>query len=101
MKKQNEHMQLLCFSMDKEKQVVYKGIAYTKEDERFFIDMSGRGFALPRMWSQYADNNCGVCLVIDKGKFENELAKRYDIVKIHCGRVDYQDEYSFPPCRID
>lgn len=55
---------LLCFSRDlsKEEQLKYKSDAF---------DVGGRGFALPRMWAQYAKNNSGICLIIRKSEFED------------------------------
>lgn len=32
----------------------------------------------PRMWSQYADNHCGCCLILDKDKFD----KKFTLLKI-------------------
>lgn len=76
MKKYNEYLQLLCFCKDKKrgKQI------YTKENDMYSIDMMGRGFSLPRMWAQYADNNKGVCLIINKEKFEEEIDKKMELI---------------------
>ena len=69
-------VQLLCFSTDakinendKKKYLSIMG----KKD--MYYDVSGRGFALPRMWAQYASNNMGVCFVFNREKLE-ELVKR-------------------------
>lgn len=88
----NANIQLLCFSTDTLKSEGER--VYTKEDDRYYIDVSGRGFALPRMWAQYADNNCGVCFIINKEKFEKEIQNNYGIVKIYSDYVDYKDVYS-------
>lgn len=52
---------LLCFSQDRSKSLS------GKFNNRF--DVSGRGFALPRMWAQYAGKNSGVCFVVRKKPF--------------------------------
>lgn len=102
MKNHNEFLQLLCFSMDEER--IEDKKVFTKKDDKFFVDMSGRGFALPRMWAQYADNNCGVCLIINKENFESELARNYGILKIYYNKVFYKDafaSFSMPVETID
>lgn len=58
-------MQLLCFSQD-----IQKGANTATE-----ADVTGRGFALPRMWAQYASKNQGVCLIINKKSMINQLKK--------------------------
>lgn len=85
----NECVQLLCFSTDENREVNKR--VYTKMDDRYYVDMSGRGFALPRMWAQYADNNGGVCLIINKNRFEKEIDKNYSIALIHSDKVLYKD----------
>lgn len=49
------------------------------------IRNSGRGFLKPRMWAQYANNNKGVCLVLNKNKlikqFENNFKDTFHISK--------------------
>ena len=67
--KYNSSIQLLCLSMD---------MQLTKEDKQnivskmthkdIFYNISGRGFALPRMWAQYGGNNRGVCFIVNKDK---------------------------------
>lgn len=58
----NNYLQLLCMSKDVD-------IKLSTDSERtLYSDYSGRGFALPRMWAQYADNNNGVCFVFDKSE---------------------------------
>lgn len=85
----NGCVQLLCFSTDESKKEDKR--VYTKTDDRYYVDMSGRGFALPRMWAQYADNNGGVCLIINKNRFEEEISKNYSIALIHSDKVLYKD----------
>ena len=71
-----EYMQLLCFCKDHEK----KEPIYDKDNDMYFVDMMGRGFSLPRMWAQYADNNKGVCLIIDKDAFEKEFSRNMEVI---------------------
>lgn len=42
------------------------------ENEAYY-DMYGRGFALPRMWAQYAHNHNGVCFIFNKEKLINKI----------------------------
>lgn len=80
-------IQLLCFSLDTEKQP-------TTED-RFikYADFSGRGFAFPRMWAQYADNNTGLCLVFNKSKLINLIEEQLDIRLIRHEEVCYRSQF--------
>lgn len=87
----NDFLQLLCFSMDENKSDEKK--VYTKSNDMYFVDMAGRGFALPRMWAQYADNNSGVCLIINKRKFEDELNNNYNFLKVKYDKVEYKDTF--------
>ena len=62
-------IKILCFAQD-----------YIPGDNEAFIRDSGRGFAKPRMWAQYADNHQGVCLAFNKNKmieYFNEKYNRY------------------------
>lgn len=52
---------LLCFSQDHKKSSTLKNADFN------IFDVSGRGFALPRMWAQYSNNN-GVCIIVEKNK---------------------------------
>lgn len=53
---------VLCFSRDREKSAVsLEGVKVQNK-----MEMSGRGFALPRMWAQYAGTHSGVCLIFRK-----------------------------------
>lgn len=86
LKERRTQMQLLCFSRDLPKQHC------TVRDE---ADVIGRGFALPRMWAQYAQNNQGVCLIINKDILMEQLEKK----KIKCWAhpVEYCDAYKVYP----
>lgn len=83
-----DQLQLLCFCKDT---IINND---TKNKHSQFTDYTGRGFALPRMWAQYADNNKGVCFIIDKNRLLNKLLdkKVYRNKIIHCDDVSY---YSF------
>ena len=60
---------------------------YSLEKSKYY-DVSGRGFALPRMWSQYADNNQGVCFIFNKEKLIREVEKTVSLFKK--GNVQYK-----------
>ena len=82
----SNNLQLLCFSMDKKFQ-------YQPIDERtYFSDFSGRGFAMPRMWAQYASNNTGVCLVYDKKKLTEIIKKSLRSLLIYFDKVKYKNQ---------
>lgn len=48
-----------------------------------------RGYNHPRMWSQYAENHTGVCLIINKNVFDSSLYNTYQRHKIFKGEVKY------------
>ena len=72
-------IRLLCFSMDipiadADRSSVDK---FLQVDPRYeFQDITGRGFASPRMWAQYAKNNEGVCFVVNKGKLNQQIKRK-------------------------
>ena len=54
------------------------------------IDLfTGKGFAKPRMWAQYAENHTGVCLVFEKEKFLYRFEKEYSIIPHFSDNVSY------------
>ena len=66
------NIKLLCFSMDSSINSKIR-----KQNNNFlnrYYDYSGRGFALPRMWAQYANNNTGVCFIFNKQKILDKLS---------------------------
>ena len=84
-------LQLLCFSSDnflKDEESDFKVSEIMK-----YSDYSGRGFALPRMWAQYADNSSGVCLIFDKEVLLSLIKKQLGDALIHCGRVCYKSQF--------
>lgn len=85
----NNFLQLLCFTQDSSAK---KAI---KESERImYSDYSGRGFARPRMWAQYANNNNGVCFVFDKSKLISLIKTNLKSGLIHNGEVGYSDHFT-------
>jgi len=72
---------LLCFSTDGNK--ASSDINKTID----IFDVGGRGFALPRMWAQYAKNNTGVCLVVNKEKLINRIIQAFP--EAICKEVSY------------
>lgn len=89
----NHYLQLLCMSKDSR-------IEMSAPNERtLYSDYSGRGFALPRMWAQYADNNNGVCFIFDKSKLISIIKDTLGAELIRMGNVDYVSH--FEPINID
>lgn len=83
----NHHIKICCFTQDNDK---IKRLP--KKNDLYFTDYTGRGFAFPRMWAQYAANNKGVCLIINKDKMEKYISARLKI--IHKGPVKYVERYN-------
>lgn len=88
-----EDIQLLCFTQDMDKQ-----------DDNVdtivrFTDYSGRGFAFPRMWAQYANNNEGVCFVFDKKILTQLIQDNIGITLLHYGAVDYVSQFATTPLK--
>lgn len=102
-KQNTKIVQLLCFSMDaKIKEADKKKYLSSINDKDKYYDVSGRGFALPRMWAQYASNNEGVCFVFDK----NNLIKKinHEVAFIKYGPVKYKkifDTYFINGSKMD
>ncbi len=71
LKMNQEKMELMCFSRDSTKSKSKNGIP----ENIMYDDYFGRGFALPRMWAQYAQNNKGVCFVFNKQRLIDSLKK--------------------------
>lgn len=90
-----QNLQLLCFTKDS-KPKASSSITGIKS----LTDYSGRGFALPRMWAQYAKNNTGICFIFDKAKLiklvEDNIPNNS---LIHKGNVNYVGQ--FGDVRID
>jgi hypothetical protein len=91
----NKNVCLLCFSKDvklkpTEKERIKQ--LYADPDRDIFFDVTGRGFALPRMWAQYAGNHEGACLVIDKKELEKRI--KNDVANFQQGSVQYKGAFS-------
>lgn len=85
-------IQLLCFTMDYPKM---NEIEVNEIDK--YSNYSGRGFALPRMWAQYAKDNSGVCFVFNKTKLKEIIYEQFAPIIISDKKVDYYDQFgSFP-----
>lgn len=87
----NLNLQLLCFSRDGEKH-------RNNNDDNIpdiikYSDYIGRGFALPRMWAQYAQNNSGLCLIFNKKKLENIIKDILGTRLISHGKVKYVSRF--------
>ena len=66
--RQQDNIRLLCFSMDPDIDDFrneYQEMKQYLSKDQIRQNVNGRGFALPRMWAQYAGNNTGICLVFD------------------------------------
>lgn len=82
------HVQILCFTKD-----VVRKSTNCVSGKKVYTDYSGRGFALPRMWAQYARNNTGVCLVFDKNLLIELIQNSLGISLIHHGSVQYVSKF--------
>lgn len=74
--KNTDTIRILCFSRDipiTPKDMKKAMVLHKNHDKDKYFDVSGRGFALPRMWAQYASNHEGVCFIIDKQSFKEKL----------------------------
>ena len=91
-KNYKKYVQLMCFSSD---------VRINERDKRKYLssmntksqyyDISGRGFALPRMWAQYSNDNQGVCLVFNKKELIDLINRKFAFSKY--GLVEYTDFY--------
>lgn len=79
--KWTSNSKLMCFSQDIPKR---KSKSYRNTDP---FDIKERGFALPRMWAQYANNNCGICFIIHKDEFLKKI--KYVYPESICKNVSY------------
>lgn len=90
-----ECVQLLCFSTDDDIDINKKNF---KVSERMkYSDFSGRGFALPRMWAQYAENNSGICLIFDRDKLASKIKKQINVNYIYDGKIEYKSQFDVYP----
>lgn len=91
----NESIRLICFSRDidltKNELISTTELHKNHLKDRYF-DISGRGFALPRMWAQYCSNHEGVCFIINKKNFDKKLSS---ISYLKQSLVKYQNFLSY------
>ncbi|WP_285958930.1 DUF2971 domain-containing protein [Thomasclavelia spiroformis] len=103
LKKHHPQFHLLCFSTDTKLTEKEKRSLMEKMSERkLYYDVTGRGFALPRMWAQYASNNEGVCFVINKEKLMKQIMSKVEVYKYQ--NVRYKkafDNYILSKEKID
>lgn len=85
----NNNLQLLCFSKDSSEYLLEPTDLKT-----VLTDYSGRGFALPRMWAQYGDNNNGTCLIFDKEKLKSIIGCYLGPMLISDDSVKYINNFS-------
>lgn len=74
-----EKIKLLCFSRDTELRTdedirTFKELMSSLPPEHQTINVIGRGFSLPRMWSQYASDNKGVCFIFNKNQILEKVS---------------------------
>ena len=77
LKQRHNSIQILCFCQDAylSQQELDDAIKlHTNHPKDKYFDISGRGFALPRMWAQYASNHEGVCFIVNRELFEKKLS---------------------------
>ncbi len=85
-------IKILCLSTDQFNQSDYDIMCETLTFDQIRANVTGRGFALPRMWAQYASNSTGVCLVINKQKLFDTIKKQS--IDITFGYVQYLNSHS-------
>jgi len=81
-------IQLLCFTKDSNEDKIDKNYRICLDD------YTERGFALPRMWAQYAKNNNGACFVFNKKKLIKKAEENLNEKLIHNEDVSYVSQYT-------
>ena len=79
---------MLCFCSNKKPTLILN-------DGNTLVDKHNclEGWNKSRMWSQYGENHCGICLVFSKDGLEKELeTKRSEIVDYKSGYVQYSQK---------
>lgn len=77
-----QFVQILCFSVDANfRKADYEKFKSSTGSRDIYYDVSGRGFALPRMWAQYANSNEGVCFIFNKKKLVEAIEEKVAFVK--------------------
>lgn len=83
---------VLCFCSNKKPTLILN-------DNNTVVDKHNclEGWNKSRMWSQYSENHCGICLVFSKDGLEKELkTKRHEIVDYKSGYVQYFQKGRMP-----
>mgnify|MGYP000159936606 FL=1 len=80
-------LQLLCFTMD------YPKRSEDVSDSIKYGDYSGRGFSLPRMWAQYAENNLGICLVFKRKAISQLIKNTLGSSLIYEDKIEYKNQF--------
>lgn len=89
-----ENIKLLCLSRDPDYNEVreqYSKMQRFLSHDQVLENVNGRGFALPRMWAQYAGNNTWVCLIFEKAGLEQVIGKNQ--IEVTHKPVTYIDYY--------
>lgn len=74
------NVRLLCLSRDaKISSHNYKKALAEMDPKMRYYDLMGRGFALPRMWAQYARDNTGICFILDKAALLAYVEKLFPV----------------------
>ena len=84
LKKWMQFSKILCFSQDRTNKD-----SSTEKTIKDLFDVSGRGFALPRMWAQYSSNNAGVCLIFEKESLVEKT--KHFFPEAICQKVEYYE----------
>lgn len=91
----NQHLQILCFSMDNpQNESSYMRTLSAREK---LTNFTGRGFALPRMWAQYANNNTGTCFIFNKEKLTEIICHALGSSLLMHRPVEYLDYFQQHP----
>jgi len=67
---------VMCFCSNVKPALILSD-GHSKEDEYFYSE----GWDKSRMWSQYGENHCGICLILSKSEIEKVLDERKAQVK--------------------
>lgn len=86
-KKRNDTVRLLSFSVD---DFHFHDNVFSKQVT--FCNNLNHGWARTRMWTQYANNHKGVCLIFDKEKILNATSKLKDI-QYYEGKINYSNDF--------
>lgn len=87
-------VRIICFSVDsklKNEDLKDAEELHLNHAKDKYFDISGRGFALPRMWAQYASNHEGVCFIVNKRLFDEQLSQ---LAYCKSGKVKYNSFFT-------